>query len=71
MYLAHFTEQEIQDTVAFYKTQSGQTVAAKMPKVMEGTTKVMEGLADSIMPEVQELVEKFINDIQAQRKSSQ
>ena len=31
LYLAHYTEQELQDMLAFYQSETGQSVVKKMP----------------------------------------
>lgn len=59
IYAHDFTEQELSDIVAFYKTPSGQAAIAKMPKVMAET---MPAVRNTIVPQMQQdMVDEMCN----------
>jgi len=55
IYMKHYTESEIADMVAFYKTQTGQSMIKKMPLVMNDTMMMSQSLMKDIMPKMQAL----------------
>lgn len=58
-YANNFSEQELSDIVAFYKTPSGQAAIAKVPKVM---TEVMPIMSKTIVPQMQaDIVDEMCN----------
>jgi len=55
IYMKHYTESEIADMVAFYKTQTGQSMIKKMPLVMNDTMIMSQSLMKDMMPKMQAL----------------
>ena len=53
LYDKQFTEQEISDILAFYKTESGQAILKKMPQVMQESMQMSQALVQDAMPEIQ------------------
>ena len=53
LYDKQFTEQEISDMLAFYKTESGQAILKKMPQVMQASMQMSQALVQDAMPEIQ------------------
>ena len=53
LYDKQFTEQEISDMLAFYKTESGQAILKKMPQVMQESMQMSQALVQDAMPEIQ------------------
>jgi hypothetical protein len=52
LYASTFTEQELQDAVAFYKTSSGQAMLKKMPVLMAKMGPVMADLTPQMAADV-------------------
>jgi hypothetical protein len=67
IYLKHYTEKEIKDVTAFYKTESGQAMIKKMPLVMQESMMVSQSMYKDFMPKMQELSVELKNDLQALR----
>jgi len=59
LYDKHFTEQELADLIAFYKTPTGQKVVKEMPKLYDETMKVTQ---TDLMPEVMKLIEEIMEE---------
>jgi hypothetical protein len=58
-YAHDFSEQELSDIVAFYKTPSGQAAIAKLPKVMAET---MPAVRNTIVPQMQQdMIDEMCN----------
>jgi len=55
IYMKHYTESEIADMVAFYKTETGQSMIKKMPIVMNDTMMMSQSLMKDMMPKIQQL----------------
>lgn len=53
LYDKQFSEQEINDMLAFYKTESGQAILRKMPQVMQASMQMSQVLVQDAMPEIQ------------------
>lgn len=53
LYDKQFSEQEINDMLAFYKTESGQAILRKMPQVMQASMQMSQALVQDAMPEIQ------------------
>ena len=56
VYAAHFTEQELKDIIAFYKTPTGRKLLAEEPRVLEGGMKAAQDWATQFSDVV---VERF------------
>ncbi len=52
LYAAHFSEQELKDVLAFYKSPLGKKVLAEQPKVVEASLKFAQNWANSLSDEV-------------------
>lgn len=48
LYATHFTEQELKDILAFYKSPSGQKLLHEQPKVVDGSMKFAQNWANSL-----------------------
>ena len=54
LYTTHFTEQELQDAIAFYQTPSGQSMLIKLPALMN------DYMQNSLMKDIEQFQKKFI-----------
>jgi len=48
LYAAEFTEQELKDIVAFYKSSAGHKLLAQQPKVIDGSMKFAQNWANTL-----------------------
>lgn len=55
IYQKSFTQQDVNSMIAFYKTPAGKAVVAKMPLVMQNTTRIMRQRMARIMPQIRQL----------------
>jgi hypothetical protein len=67
VYIDNFTQKEIDDMVAFYKTESGRSMISKMPAVMQQSMQISQQKMMALMPQVREMAMEFEKQIQAQR----
>lgn len=70
VYLQNFTENEIVDMAAFYKSPTGQSVLRTMPIVMQESMQIGQAMAQKTMPKIQELLERRQQERQELRDSS-
>lgn len=67
VYADTFTQKEVDDMVAFYKTESGQSLIEKMPGVMNQSMEVSQKLLMSLMPQIQNMSMQFEQKIKQAR----
>lgn len=67
IYLKHYTEEEIQDMLAFYRSDTGRSMVEKMPQVMNESMVVAQQMMRSFMPRIQELAMEFREKLEAHR----
>jgi hypothetical protein len=70
VYQKSFTQQEIDNLIAMYKTPAGQTLLAKMPVVLQNTMTEMQQLMQPIMQRIERTQQKIMAEIQAEKKKS-
>lgn len=62
LYAAHFSEQELKDVLAFYKSPLGKKALAEQPKVIESSLKFAQnwasGLSDEVMAKMRDEMKK-------------
>ena len=71
IYERHFTNKEISDMLAFYKTESGKSLITKMPVVMQESMQMSQQFAQNILPEIQEIaleLEKELKEIRINKQ---
>jgi uncharacterized protein len=71
VYRKTFSQKEVDDMTAFYRTPSGQSVINKMPQVMTQTMQFMGNEMKSLMPEIQEISQDTADQLRAYRASKQ
>ncbi len=67
IYERNFSEQELKDILAFYKTESGQSLVEKMPAVMQDSMQISQSLVQQAMPQIQTLAQELAAELQASR----
>ena len=70
VYQKSFTQQEIENLIAMYKTPAGQTLLTKMPVVMQNTMTEMQQLMQPMMQRIERMQQKIMAEIQAEKKKS-
>ncbi len=67
IYTEHFSEKQIKDMIAFYKTDSGKQTLKKMPVIVEESMAISQEAAAEIMPRMQELARELATEIEQMR----
>lgn len=62
-----FSEDELQDIIAFYQSEAGQKMLKRQPELMQGTMVMMQQQMQQLMPKMKALIEKQSK----QRKAAQ
>jgi uncharacterized protein len=70
VYQKSFTQQEIDNLIAMYKTPAGQTLLTKMPVVLQNTMTEMQQLMQPMMQRMERLQQKIMAEVQAEKKKS-
>ncbi len=70
VYTDNFTQQEVNDMVAFYRTESGKAMVRKMPTVMQQSMLMAQEKMMGLMPQVREMAMAFQEEIQKSRGAS-
>lgn len=65
IYRRSFSQKEIDDTLTFYKSPSGQAVVAKLPVVMQETMKSVQAEMNTLTPEIQRIARETTSELQA------
>ena len=65
IYQKSFTQKEVDDMLAFYKSEAGQAVIAKMPLVMQNSMQVMRGRMSVLMPKVRKIVQDSVSKMKS------
>jgi hypothetical protein len=65
IYKQNFTDQEISDMLAFYKSPTGQSVLQKMPVVMQEGMQVGQQMAMKAMPKIRAISDKMVKEMEA------
>jgi len=69
IYMKHFTEKEIKDLLAFYKSDTGKKMIAKMPVVMQESMMYSQSLLKGLMPKVMEISKEFEKELKVARNN--
>jgi hypothetical protein len=68
LYAETFTEQELKDTVAFYKSPTGQAFIKKQPELMKRSMEISQKVMMQIMPKIQAMTEELKKAVPAAEK---
>jgi hypothetical protein len=69
IYLKHYTEQELKDFVAFYKTDSGKSMIAKMPVIMQESMILSQSIMQDFYPKYMALTQEMQQELAAKRNA--
>lgn len=69
IYNKNFSEKEISDMLAFYKTESGQSILKKMPAVSQESMMMGQSLARAAFPKIQ-AVSKELGQVLKESRAS-
>ncbi|AZQ13147.1 DUF2059 domain-containing protein [Shewanella khirikhana] len=67
IYVKNLTEKEISDMLAFYQSETGQSMVKKMPAMTQESMQMTMGLMLQVMPKLDALAEEFKRNLQAER----
>ena len=67
IYVNVYTEEEIREIIAFYRSPAGQALLDGMPQAMEQTMLVTQQMMQDFMPRLQELQDELIADLERSR----
>jgi hypothetical protein len=70
IYDKNFNEQEISEMLAFYKTDTGKSILAKLPKVTQESMVEGQLMAQAMMPKIQQMAEELSQALIKSRKSA-
>jgi hypothetical protein len=66
VYKKSFTQKEMDGMLAFYKSDVGQSIVAKMPQVMQNSMQLMQSRMGAIMPKLQKIVAEAVEKMLTQ-----
>ena len=69
IYLKHYSEKEIQDQIAFYKSESGQSMIKKQPAVLKDTMMFSQNLVKNFIPKLQKISQELEAELKASRNN--
>ena len=67
VYQKSFSQQEVDQLIAMYKTPAGQALLHKMPLVMQNTMAEMQQLMQPVMQKIQQSQQQIAAQIRAQK----
>lgn len=65
VYVDVFTEDELQELLAFYQSPLGQKMLEKMPELMQRSMTIAQQQMTTIMPQIQAAAERFSKEMMA------
>ncbi len=63
-----FSEDELQDIIAFYQSEAGQKMLKRQPELMQGTMVMMQEQMQRLMPKMKALVDKQVAEYRSQKQ---
>lgn len=67
IYSRNFTEQQIDDLLAFYQTETGQALIKKMPTVMQESMLIGQSMMQQSIPKIQAMAQELAQELQQAR----
>ena len=67
VYVDTFTEGELRGIMGFYKSPAGKAFLKKTPEMMKRTLDVSQKRMEKIMPKIQEMTKKMMEELKARR----
>ena len=71
IYERNFSDKEIEDMLAFYRTESGKSLITKMPLVMQESIQVSQQFAQTALPKIQAISLELAKDLEEKRSIEQ
>jgi uncharacterized protein len=68
VYSRNFTEKEIDDMLAFYRTETGKSVIKKLPAVMQESMQISNQLLQPVLPKIQKISQELSAELETARK---
>lgn len=72
LYTSTFTEAELRELTAFYRTEIGRKMSERMPEIMARSTEMSQRIVQEHMPELtQKIMERMQSDPEAMRRATE
>jgi len=68
IYAKHFSEKEISDMIAFYKTESGKSMVKKLPAVMTDSMMMGQNMMKNFIPKMQKISQELQSELTKHRQ---
>lgn len=68
IYAKHFSAQEIQDMITFYKSQTGKKSIEKMPELMQESMILGQKMVQAVLPKIDEISKQLSDDLEMHRQ---
>ncbi|WP_158543532.1 DUF2059 domain-containing protein [Dyella solisilvae] len=69
IYRKTFTQKEVDDLVAFYKSPSGQAVIQKMPQVLQQTMAMTQAKMQTMLPQMRQISADMVKELKGYREA--
>lgn len=69
VYLKHYTEREIQDMIAFYKSKSGRSIISKQADVVNDTMMLRQKMIQDFLPKLMKLSKEMEAELAKKRNN--
>jgi uncharacterized protein len=69
LYVKVYTEDEVKDIMAFYRSPAGQKVIDKMPQLIQESMAVSQNRLKKILPKIQQISSEMVDEIKEQKKN--
>lgn len=69
VYMKHYSKAEINDMLAFYSSESGRSIIAKMPSVMQDSMQISQAMFREFMPRLKQLSTELREELAQSRNS--
>lgn len=67
IYMKHYSQQEIDEILAFYRSETGQSLLKKQPQVVQETMQLSQQAAQNLLPKIKQLTDDMRRELQAQQ----
>lgn len=69
IYTRNFSEEEIDDMLTFYKSETGKSLLQKMPSVMQESMQMSQSLMQTTVPKMQQIAQELRQALEESRKT--
>ncbi len=69
IYTKHFSQEEINGLIAFYRSELGQSMTKKMPLIMQDSMLMSQQIMQQFMPKIQALAMEMKQEIESTRQT--